>query len=169
MGFVPQLSQLVATSSVMTNVIHGFAGNTRTLRCCFQSLAPQWMREKAMQQIEEVGLAGKEMQQASSLSGGEAQRCAIARSLVGNPSVVIADEPTASLDANTRKDIQRLLRTIADSRNCTVLVTTHLLDEATEYYHRAIGLRDGKLVLDQQVASLSEEDVASIFREVNDH
>jgi len=163
-GFIPQNSPLVETASVLTNVVHGFAGARGDWRCCLQSLARGWMRERAMQILDSVGLADKASKQAGQLSGGEVQRCSIARALVREPKLVLADEPTASLDPATRQEIHQLLRDTAAQAGSALLVSSHLVEEVRDFFQRLIALRDGSVILDRSTADVSPDELNDIYK-----
>ncbi|MSQ13905.1 MAG: ABC transporter ATP-binding protein [Dehalococcoidia bacterium] len=101
-------------------------------------------RARAEKALSEVGLAHRASHRPNQLSGGEQQRVAVARSLVNNPSFILADEPTGNLDTRTSEEIMHLFRSLQD-RGITVVVVTHERDIA-EWCGRTIMLRDGKLV-----------------------
>ncbi|WP_081980728.1 ABC transporter ATP-binding protein [Neosynechococcus sphagnicola] len=102
-------------------------------------------REQVQQLLEQVGLADKADHKPQDLSGGQQQRVAIARALAGSPQLIMADEPTASLDSQSGYSVMELLRQLAKERNCTVLMVTHdprILDLADRILH----LEDGMLL-----------------------
>jgi putative ABC transport system ATP-binding protein len=98
-----------------------------------------------------VGLAGREDHQPSQLSGGQQQRVAIARSLVNNPSIVLADEPTGALDSRTGVEIMAILQRLNRERGITVIIVTHDPDIAA-YCSRNIHFKDGRLQFDERPA-----------------
>lgn len=99
-------------------------------------------REKALSLLEQLGLGDKAKKRPRELSGGEQQRVALARSLVNDPSIILADEPTGNLDTTNSEAVVRLLSNISKERNVTVIMVTHNL-ELTAFCHRVIYLRDG--------------------------
>ena len=162
-GYVPQRTQLVGNSSVLTNVVHGFSGHGWDWRCCYQWLAPSWMRDRAMNWLAAVGLASKALQSAGSLSGGEAQRCLIARALVREPGVVLADEPTASLDPQTRREIVELLLDLTANRETALVMSSHIVSETLRRFDRVVALRGGELALDQPAKAIELGDLGFIY------
>jgi len=98
-----------------------------------------------------VGLAGREEHQPSQLSGGQQQRVAIARSLVNDPSIILADEPTGALDSRTSIEIMAIFQRLNREDGITMIVVTHDPDIAT-YSNRNIHFKDGKLQLDERLA-----------------
>jgi len=101
-------------------------------------------RERAVQALESVGLGGRAHHRPTEMSGGEQQRVAIARSLVNNPAIILADEPTGNLDTRTSHDIMELLREL-NKKNITIVIVTHEEDIAG-YTNRTVYLQDGRIV-----------------------
>jgi putative ABC transport system ATP-binding protein len=106
---------------------------------------------RAMKALLAVGLAGREEHQPSQLSGGQQQRVAIARSLVNDPSIILADEPTGALDSRTSVEIMAIFQRLNRENGITMIVVTHDPDVAT-YSNRLIHFKDGKLELDERLA-----------------
>jgi putative ABC transport system ATP-binding protein len=104
-------------------------------------------RRRAAEALVRVGLGSRIHHRPSQLSGGEQQRVAIARSLVVNPSVVLADEPTGALDTRTGEEVMALLTELVDEQGITVILVTHE-QEVADYARRAIRMRDGQIVED---------------------
>ena len=104
-----------------------------------------------MKALLAVGLAGREDHQPSQLSGGQQQRVAIARSLVNDPSIILADEPTGALDSRTSIEIMAIFQRLNREKGITMIVVTHDPDVAT-YSNRNIHFKDGKLQLDERLA-----------------
>ena len=113
--------------------------------------------------MEQVGLVDRIFERASRLSGGEQQRVAIARLLVQDPKVIIADEPVASLDPARAAELIRLLARIARESEKTFISSIHSIDLAREYFDRVIGLRNGELQFDLPVESVSSELLAELY------
>ena len=113
--------------------------------------------------LERVGLGHLAAQRAGTLSGGQAQRVAIARALAQRPSVMLADEPVASLDPEAAKDIMALLRALAHDQGLAVLCVLHQVDLAFDYADRVVGMRDGRVEFDRPRASLSAEAVRRLY------
>jgi putative ABC transport system ATP-binding protein len=108
-------------------------------------------QDRAMKALLAVGLAGREDHQPSQLSGGQQQRVAIARSLVNDPKIILADEPTGALDSRTSIEIMAIFQRLNREDGITMIVVTHDPDVAT-YSNRNIHFKDGKLQLDERIA-----------------
>lgn len=140
-GFVFQQFHLLPGYSALDNVADGglYAGVPLEAR-----------REQAAAALELVGLAHRADHVAEKLSGGERQRVAVARAIVGEPDIVLADEPTGNLDSKTSAAVVDLLRTL-NAAGMTLVVITHDL-EVADRFPRRTGLRDGEIVEDRRAA-----------------
>jgi putative ABC transport system ATP-binding protein len=141
-GFVFQQFNLLARTSAAENV---------ELPLMYTDTPARERRERAMKALLAVGLAGREEHQPSQLSGGQQQRVAIARSLVNDPRIILADEPTGALDSRTSIDIMAIFQRLNREEGITMIVVTHEPDIAA-YANRNIHFKDGKLRLDERVA-----------------
>ena len=110
-------------------------------------------KEEARQFLDRVGLLDKAEEPVKNLSGGQKQRAAIARALMRHPGILLADEPVASLDPVTGRQILELLRSIHETEGVTILMNSHNLEFSREFSQRLIGLRDGKFVFDGKLPS----------------
>jgi len=146
-GFVFQQYNLVPRLSVLTNVLHGSLARAGA-RSWFQPLAPRAERERAMHYLDLVGLADFAERRADRLSGGQSQRVAIARSLMQEPQLVMADEPVASLDPKAAEEVMECFARLLESIHLTFVFTSHNLQHALTYADRLLGLRRGVLALD---------------------
>src|ERR1017187_6913741 len=141
-GFVFQQFNLLARTSAEENV---------ELPLMYTDAPASGRRERAMKALLAVGLAGREDHQPSQLSGGQQQRVAIARSLVNDPSIILADEPTGALDSRTSIEIMAIFQRLNRDEGITMIVVTHDPDVAC-YSGRIIQFKDGKLHADEAIA-----------------
>ncbi len=136
-GFVFQTFNLLPRATALENV---------ALPLIYAGLGKSDRDEKAMQTLENVGLADRADHKPNELSGGQRQRVAIARALVNDPSIILADEPTGNLDSKTSYDIMDLFHDLHDNGN-TIIMVTHE-DDIAHYAHRIVRLRDGLVETD---------------------
>lgn len=161
-GFIFQQFNLVKNLTVLTNVLTGRLGHLSPLDSMLGRF-PKKDRDIALRYIAEVGLAEKRNNRADKLSGGEQQRVAIARALAQGPSVILADEPMASLDPKLAEVILQILRRFNREEEITVIVNLHVLELAREYADRIIALRRGEVVFDGAPEELSAAVVEGIY------
>ncbi|HEX8808555.1 MAG TPA: phosphonate ABC transporter ATP-binding protein [Xanthobacteraceae bacterium] len=162
LAMIWQHASLVRRSSVLTNVATGALGRHSTLRTVFGGL-PQRELEAAHGYLGDVGLADLASQRAGTLSGGQAQRVAIARSLAQRPRVLLADEPVASLDPEASEEIMRLLQRLARSERLAVLCVLHQVELAYSYADRVIGIRGGCIAFDLPRGEVSRDAVRRLY------
>ncbi len=143
LGFVFQFHFLLPEFSVLDNVRLPMRKAGR--------LSSSEMRDRAASLLEELGLAGHLDKRPDQLSGGQRQRVAVARALANDPHVVLADEPTGSLDSKSSEQVFQILRDLVHKRGKTVIAVTHDMDIAARV-DRRIHLVDGKVVSDERVA-----------------
>ena len=163
-GMIFQQFNLVRRVSVLENVLAGRLGYVSTLR----SLAghfPAQDRRRAVDCLTQVGLAHFAERRADTLSGGEQQRVAIARALAQSPAVILADEPTASLDPQLTDSIMDLLRSINVTHGITIIVSQHQLETALAYAGRLVGLRQGRVMFDGAPSAVTPDVVRAIYGE----
>jgi len=146
-GMVFQHFNLVHRSSVLTNVLAGRLGYVSPAWSLINRF-PASDIEKAMRQLDRVGIADKARQRADELSGGQQQRVGVARALMQDPEIILADEPVASLDPVLAHSIMQHLEKINDEDGVTVLCSLHFLDLVHRYADRAIALNEGRVVFD---------------------
>ncbi len=164
-GFVFQQFGLVGRLVALENVLSGALGRIRGPRFGV-AMYPKSLRKMAMENLERVGLADQAFQRSDTLSGGQMQRVAIARSLMQQPRLLLADEPVASLDPESSAQVMDVLFRIVVEDRLTVICTLHQVELALGWTNRIVGLRDGVVALDQIVADLKESDVMNVYRRV---
>ena len=163
-GFVHQKHNIMERLSVLSNVLHGALGRARFRCLCWnQALAPKQLREEAMECLDRVGLTSLASRPASSLSGGQSQRVAIARALMQKPSLIIADEPVASLDPVAGDEVMALFSELSDETGVTLVFISHHLSHAVKYADRIIGLKQGTINLDVAASNTTVEELGSIY------
>jgi len=165
-GFVFQQFGLVGRATCLENVLSGALGRLKGPRYGVWSY-PRDLRRQAFDHLERVGLAPQAYQRADTLSGGQMQRVAIARTLMQQPQLLLADEPVASLDPESSAQVLELLLRIAIEEKMTVIVTLHQVELALGWAHRIVGLRDGQVVLDRDARGLSQGDVMEVYQRVD--
>ncbi|MNO63024.1 Phosphate-import ATP-binding protein PhnC [compost metagenome] len=161
-GMIFQSFNLVKRSSVLRNVLSGRVGYHSTLRTIFGKFPNQDI-ELAFQALERVNIVEKAYARADELSGGQQQRVAIARVLAQEAKIILADEPVASLDPLTTKQVMDDLKRINMELDITTIVNLHFIDLAREYATRIIGLRAGEVVFDGPVSEATDERFAEIY------
>jgi phosphonate transport system ATP-binding protein len=144
-GMVFQQFNLVKRSSVMANVLSGRLGYVSPSLSLVNYFSPA-DHKRALDNLEQVGLSEKAYVRADSLSGGQQQRVGIARALMQEPKLILADEPVASLDPVLAHSILKYLEQLNKERGITVLCSLHFLDLVHRYATKAIALKDGQLV-----------------------
>jgi phosphonate transport system ATP-binding protein len=161
-GFVFQQFNLQRRLSVLENVLIGGLARTPRLRSLL-GLFPATDLARARAALARVGLSGLEARRVDTLSGGQQQRVAIARVLVQEPRVILADEPMASLDPTLSETVLALLQRISEEDGITVVTSLHVLDLARRYGRRVIGLRGGRVAYDGSSEGLTEAAARRIF------
>jgi phosphonate transport system ATP-binding protein len=161
-GMIFQEFNLVDRLTVMENILSGRLGSVGFLASWMRRYPPQDVAN-AFAMLERVGLAGLHDSRADALSGGQRQRVGIGRALMQNPDVLLVDEPTASLDPKTARQIMRLIRSLAEERATPALVNIHDVALAQGFADRIIGLQGGKLVFDGPSGELSPEVLTRIY------
>jgi len=161
-GMIFQQFNLVRRSSVMTNVLSGRLGYVNPWR----SALGRWPKQdvqKALGALETVGILDQAKKRADELSGGQQQRVGIARALVQDPQLLLADEPVASLDPATSHSILKYLEQINRDQGVTVLCSLHFLSLARAYGTRLIALKDGEIVFEGLPAEIDDDRFRDIY------
>ncbi len=166
-GMIFQHFNLVRRSSVLTNVLSGRLGYVGTWPSLLHRF-PHADREMAMNALKRVGLTEQAGKRASELSGGQQQRVGIARALMQQPSIILADEPVASLDPVLAHTILGYLEKLNKEEGMTIICSLHYLDLVQRYGSQVIGLRSGKLVYTgsrEDIRNMTDEQFKEIYGE----
>jgi len=161
-GMIFQSFNLVKRSSVIRNVLSGRVGYHSTLRMIFGMFPPHDV-ELALKALERVNIREKAYSRADELSGGQQQRVSIARALAQEAKIILADEPVASLDPLTTRQVMDDLKRINQELGITTVVNLHFIDLAKEYATRIIGLRAGEVVYDGPAENTTDETFSEIY------
>jgi phosphonate transport system ATP-binding protein len=161
-GMVFQEYNLVERLTVMENVLSGRLG--------YMSPFNAWLRrypsediERAYSLLDTVGLAGFAQQRADALSGGQRQRVGISRAMMQQPKLLLADEPTSSLDPKTSVEIMGLMRDLSDRHGFPVIVNIHNVGLAKRFAQRIVGMAGGSVVFDGSPEAITDEHLATIY------
>lgn len=161
-GMVFQSHQLIGRLSSLANVLKGRLGRHTTLRSLFPP-SPSEIR-LALFCLDRVGLLLKAQVRADQLSGGERQRVGIARALVQQPEILLADEPVASLDPGNGEAILTLLHRICREDGVTLVLSLHQVEYARRFADRILGLVDGRLVFDGPPEAFTADALQTLYR-----
>ncbi len=163
-GMIFQEYALVERLTVMENVLSGRLGYVPFWRS-FTRRFPQDDIDKAFALLDRVGLSDHADKRADALSGGQRQRVGIARALEQDPDLLLVDEPTASLDPKTSRQIMRLVQEICAERNLPAIINIHDVVLAQGFTERIVGLRAGLIVFDGPAGDLDEKALTEIYGE----
>lgn len=163
-GMVFQQFNLVKRSSVLTNVLSGRLGYANPALALI-GIWPKEDRDRAMAALERVGISEKANSRADALSGGQQQRVGIARALMQEPDLILADEPVASLDPVLAHTILQYLELLNKSDGATVICSLHFLDLVHRYATRVVGLKDGIKVFEGLPAEIDRGKFKEIYGE----
>jgi phosphonate transport system ATP-binding protein len=153
---------LVYRSKVITNVLSGRLGYINPAWSLLNRFSKEDV-QKALRQLERVGIADKAYQRADELSGGQQQRVGIARALMQDPEMILADEPVASLDPVLAHSIMRYLEQINKEDGVTILCSLHFLDLVHRYADRVIALNNGNLVFEGLPQEIDDQKFKEIY------
>ena len=163
-GMIFQQFNLVKRSSVITNTLSGRLGYINPLSSLFGQFSKE-DRQKAVASLTRVGIPEKAYNRADSLSGGQQQRVGIARALMQNPKLMLADEPVASLDPATSHSVLKYLEQLNRQDGITVVCALHFLSLARRYGTRIIALKGGEIVFDGLPKDIDGQWFRSIYGE----
>ena len=161
-GMVFQEYNLVEWLSVIENLLCGRLGYVPVWRAWLRRFPPQDVA-RAFDLLDAVGLGDFATRRADALSGGQRQRVGIARAIMQDPELVLADEPTSSLDPKTSVEIMDLLARLARERGIPVIVNIHNVDLARRFAQRIVGMSQGSIVFDGPPADLQESHLLAIY------
>jgi len=162
-GMVYQQFHLVPNLSVIHNVNAGHLGRWSLAKAMLSLIIPL-ERQVAARALADVGIADKLYARTDTLSGGQQQRVAIARVLVQDPVVILADEPISSVDPERSREIMTLLRTLCDRFNKTLVVSLHAIEYAYSHCERIVGLQAGRVAFDLPAAQVSPQMIETLYR-----
>ncbi len=163
-GMIFQSYALVERLSVMENVLSGRLGYLGFWRSLLRKFASADIK-RACELLDRVGLLAMLDKRGDALSGGQKQRVGIARALMQQPKLLLVDEPTASLDPKTSRQIMRLIVELCREQNLAVIINIHDVALAQQFVDRVVGLAAGKVVFDGKPDGLSEETLTLIYGE----
>ena len=159
---------LVRRRTAHENVAFGGLGELPLHRSFASRTFPADLHARATNALERVGLAKYAAQRAGTLSGGQAQRVAVARALCQRARVIMADEPVASLDPRAADSVLELLADVAHNENLGVIVVLHQPELARRYADRLVGFNDGRVAFDRPPTQVSEGEVDSLYGQDDD-
>jgi phosphonate transport system ATP-binding protein len=161
-GMVFQEYNLVERLTVMENLLSGRLGYVSSLKAWLRKF-PQADIDTAFELLDTVGLTGFANQRADSLSGGQRQRVGIARAVMQQPKLLLADEPTSSLDPKTSVEIMTLVRELGTAKGIPIIVNMHDVELARRFADRIVGMSGGRVVYDGVPAGLSDAQLTTIY------
>ena len=161
-GMVFQEHYLIEKKTAFGNALSGALSRNGLLRSAF-GLHGEADKFTALDALRTVGLLEEAGQRAESMSGGQKQRVGIARALVQEPDVVLADEPVASLDPKAARDVMRYLKKAATEQDLTTITSLHQVNIAREFGDRFLGIRDGRVIFDGDADDLTMEEMDRIY------
>ena len=163
-GMIFQQFNIVKRLSVIDNVLSGGLGYQRGVTSTLRIFSHDEQR-RALLNLKRVGLLEHAYKRADELSGGEQQRVAIARTLMQEPAIILADEPVSSLDPRLSRVVLDILKRVCREDDITALVSLHTLELTREYADRVIGLKDGQIFFDGPTPELTDAVVNSIYEQ----
>lgn len=161
-GMIFQNFNLVKRSSVLRNVLTGKVGYYSAWKTTFNLFSAQ-DKQKAYEALQQVDLEEKVYVRADQLSGGQQQRVSIARVLTQDPKIILADEPTASLDPKTAESVMHYLKMLNQEYGMTVVANLHSVELAREFGDRVLGVRSGEIIYDGKMSETPESVFSDIY------
>ena len=161
-GMIFQSFNLVTRTTVIKNVLTSRVPELPFWRALLGAY-PKKDKLEALEALDKVGILDKAFVRADQLSGGQQQRVALARTLAQNPKIILADEPVASLDPVTAKQVMDDFRRINREMNISVLINIHQVDLALQYADRVIGIKAGEVVYDGPASEVNEAVLAEVY------
>lgn len=161
-----QQHNIIGQMSAYSNALTGALNRSGFVESVFQ-LQSKEDKYQALEALETVGLLDEAQQRASQMSGGQQQRVGIARALVQNPRIMLADEPVASLDPGSAQQVMSYLRTAAEDREVTAMISLHQVNLARKFGQRFIGLRNGQKVFDGYQDEFDMEVIDRIYGDID--
>lgn len=161
-GMIFQSFNLITRTTVIRNVLNASVPDLPFWRT-FLGAFPKEKKLEALEALDKVGILDKAYTRVDQLSGGQQQRVALARTLAQNPKIILADEPVASLDPVTAKQVMSDFTKINKEMNISILINIHHVDLALEYASRVIGIRQGEIVFDGPSEDINQEILDSIY------
>lgn len=161
-GMIFQSFNLITRTTVIRNVLNAKVPDLSLIKNIL-GIFPKEDKVLALECLDKVGILDKAYTRVDQLSGGQQQRVALARTLAQNPNIILADEPVASLDPVTAKQVMSDFKRINKEMNISILINIHHVDLALEYASRVIGIRKGKIVFDGKVSEVNQAVLDEIY------
>jgi len=162
-GMIFQEFNLVNNLSAINNVLTGLLNSSSKFLSMFYLFTKEQKLE-ALRALETVGLLNKSYNRADELSGGQRQRVGIARAIIKKPTLLLADEPVASLDPKAADLIMSLLKKINKQFNITVICNLHQVELASQYSDRIVGLLEGQILFNEKAKNLNKTSINEIYK-----
>lgn len=162
-GMIFQSFNLITRTTVIKNVLTAFVPELPWWRAFF-GIFKKEEKIAALESLDKMGILDKAFVRADQLSGGQQQRVALARTLAQNPQIILADEPVASLDPVTARQVMDDFQRINRDMNITVIINIHHVELALQYASRVVGIREGRIVYDGPASKVDQEILDSIYQ-----
>ena len=162
-GMIFQSFNLITRTTVIKNVLTAFVPELPWWRA-FPGIFKKEEKIAALEALDKMGILDKAFVRADQLSGGQQQRVALARTLAQNPQIILADEPVASLDPVTARQVMDDFQRINRDMNITVIINIHHVELALQYASRVIGIREGKIVYDGPSSQVTQQILDGIYQ-----